>query len=279
MILGIDIGGTKIKYALFDKSLNTIESGEVQSYAICGAKVLLENLFDLIDKFKFDGLGVSTAGIVGKSGEIVYANDNIPNYTGVKLKEILQTRYGVPVVVLNDIDACAICEYYYSKCDDFYFIALGTGVGGAFVKDGKIVKGNSSFAGQIGYLNTSCGDTVDNAVSTRGLEKISGVDGKRLFEMVKFGDTVARQNLLKWVKELANLIKMVVGFFSPSKIVLGGAICSQGDFLVDIIKSECDKFPLPYNDSFVLTTATKENLSGALGSVIALINNGEKVYE
>lgn len=274
MILGVDIGGTKIKYALFSSDLSVIESGEVNSDAKQGANKLLENLFNLLDKFKFDGLGVSTAGIVGKNGEIVYANDNIPNYTGVKLKEILSNRYGVPVAVLNDIDASAICEYHYSKCDDFYFIALGTGVGGAFVRKGNIIKGNGCFAGQIGYLDALDCDTVDNVVSTRGLENISGLSGKEIFEMVKFGDTVARQNLLKWVKELAKVIKNAVGFFSPSKIVLGGAICSQGEFLLDFIKKECDNFPVPYKDSFTLSTATMENLSGALGSVIYL-KNGE----
>ena len=278
MILGIDIGGTKIKYALFSSDFAVMDSGEVNSNAKQGADKLLQNLFDLLDKFKFDGLGVSTAGIVGKNGEIVYANENIPNYTGVKLKEILSSRYGVKVAVLNDIDACAICEYNYSKCDDFYFIALGTGVGGAFVKDGNIIKGNGCFAGQIGYLDCLNGDTVDNVVSTRGLENISGLSGKQIFEMVKFGDTVQRQNLLKWIKEVAKVIKCVVGFFSPSKIVLGGAICSQGDFLLDLIKKECDNFPVPYKNSFTLSVAKMENLSGALGSVIYL-KNGEKIYE
>ena len=270
-ILGVDIGGTQIKYGYFDKDLKVISSGEVLSDAKHGADKLLQNLFTLLDKFKFDYLGVSTAGVASEDGSIVYANQNIPNYTGVKLKQILQNRYGAKVAVLNDIDAGAIGQYLESSDDDFYFIALGTGVGGAFVKNGKIIKGESSFAGQVGYLPMPNGGIVDEVVSTRGLENLSGISGKKVFSNAKNGDISAKNSLDAWLDGLCYLIKMVVGFFSPKKIVIGGAVSAQGQYLIDLINDKVKDFPMPYKNSFTVEVAKTGNLSAVLGAISVAI--------
>ena len=266
MILGIDIGGTKIKYGYFDGE-TLIKSGEVNSDAKLGAEKLLQNIFALLDGFKFDVLGVSTAGVVGEDGSIVYANDNIPNYTGVQLKQILSSKYGAKTAVLNDIDAGAIGQYLQTKDDDFYFIALGTGVGGAFVKDGKIIKGAGAFGGQIGYLPSKNGGIVDEVVSTRGLEKIAGISGKELFSLAKQGDKSAQTSLDVWLDGVVDLIKTIVGFFSPKKVVLGGGISEQGDYLISLINKKIQDFPMPYNGSFTIETAKVGNLSAVTGSI------------
>ena len=137
-LLGIDIGGTFIKYALISEN-KVVDSGKKPSNAKLGAEKLLETLFAVIDEFVcgFDGIAVSTAGIVGKNGEIVYANDNIPRYTGVKLKEILKNKYGVEVSVMND--AAAMAYSLKTELNDYFFIAVGTGVAGGYVS-GPVVQ-------------------------------------------------------------------------------------------------------------------------------------------
>lgn len=270
MILGIDIGGTKIKYGYFTNEKSLVKSGEINSDAKCGANKLIQNVYSVLDSFDFTALGVSTAGVVAKDGSILYANENIPNYTGVKLKEILEKKYCAKTTILNDIDAGAIGQYATTNDDDFYFIALGTGVGGAYVKNGKIIKGGGNFGGQIGYLPTLRGGTVDEIVSTCGLEKISGKTGKDIFNLAKNNDADAVKILDDWLNELVNLIKTVVGFFSPKKIVLGGGISEQGDYLINLINNKTKNFPMPYKNSFVVEVAKAYNLSAVLGSVFVV---------
>lgn len=265
---GIDIGGTKIKYALFDDNLDIIDRGECDSHASLGKERLLTCVTELLDKYEFDALGVSTAGIVGQRGEIVYANENISNYTGTELGEILRKRYGVKTGVLNDIDAAAICEYYESRSDDFYFIALGTGVGGAYVRRGEIIKGGAHFAGQVGYLTLDGGECVDLAVSTRGLSSMAGVDAREVFGRAKGNDATALGVIKKWVHGISSLIKLAVAFFSPREIVLGGGVSMQGDYLLDMIRDATSDFPVPYKNSFTVRTATLGNYSAAKGAVI-----------
>ncbi len=264
-IFGVDIGGTSIKYALFDGE-NIVESGQTSSNAKEGAQKLLENLFTLCDSRNFDALGVSTAGMVGRNGEIAYANENIPNYTGVKLREILSMRYGVPVTVLNDIYAGAYSQKY--RDDEFYFVALGTGVSGAYVGKDGLLWGNDCFAGQIGYLKDRLGKSeIDKSASTRGLEQIAGISAIEVFEKADEGDESAVKSLEEWGKEIVHLLTMIVGFFNPPRIVIGGSVSAQGEKLLSIIKSQFSLLPEPYKGKFVLETAIGGGLSGVIGAV------------
>lgn len=266
-ILGIDIGGTNIKYRLEDEIGEVLEQGLVPSEAKQGADKLLENIFKLCDKFQFDLLGVSTAGIIGKEGEIVFASDNIPNYSGVKLRQILNERYNIPVFVVNDIPASALAEYDGEE-GDYYFLALGTGVGGIHVIDGKIVMGSLNQAGQIGALPNKDGTSdIDKSASTKGLERLAGMDGRTVFEKAKNKDECALAALNKWCEELVYVLGHIAGYVNPSKIVIGGGVSEQGQVLLDFINQKLDLIPFPYRKTFKLTTAKNKTYSGAIGAV------------
>ena len=88
-ILSFDVGGTRLKYGeyVYDGKLKEICVNEIDSKANLGAQPLLEQIDDICDFFKFDMIAISTAGMVDKNGTISYANENIPNYTGVELKK------------------------------------------------------------------------------------------------------------------------------------------------------------------------------------------------
>lgn len=265
-ILGIDIGGTNIKFR-FEEENNVLEFGFVPSEAKQGADKLIENIFKLCDNFNFDALGVSTAGIIGKDGEIIFASDNIPNYSGVRLRQILNEKYNVPVFVLNDIPASALAEYDGEK-GDYYFLALGTGVGGIHVTDGKIVMGSLNQAGQIGALPNKDGTSdIDKRVSTKGLERLAGVDGRTLFEKARQGDEYAIASIGKWCEELVYVLSHIAGYVNPSKIVIGGGISEQGDFLLDFIRQKLNLIPFPYQKTFTLATAKNKTYSGAIGAI------------
>lgn len=94
----------------------------------------------MMNSYTLLGIGVSTAGIVGKNGEIQYAGPTIPGYIGTPIKKELEELSGLPVSVVNDVDAALLGERLAGGAkgsDNVYCIALGTGIGGAYFYEGN----------------------------------------------------------------------------------------------------------------------------------------------
>ncbi len=270
-ILGLDIGGTAMKWGISEDGA-LVESGSCPSYAKEGAEKLLSAVYELLDGLSFDLIGVSTAGVVAPDGSIRYANENIPRYTGVKLRELLEQRYGVKALVLNDIAAAAYSER--ERFDDYYYIALGTGVGGIYVKDGRVMSGSSGIAGQIGYLGSKKGGIIDFDASTRGLAAACGGDVKRLFARAESGDGEAERVIDGWCGEIAAMLSAVVGYVNPAVIVIGGGVSEQGEALLSRIRARLSDMPELYRDSFTLAVAEGGNLAAVNG----IVNYVKEVY-
>ncbi len=270
-IIGVDIGGTALKWGISDGE-GLIETGTLQSFAALGAERLIDNLISLLDGKTFDAIGVSTAGMVAPDGSIKYANENIPGYTGVRLRDILAERYRVPCEVINDIAAAAYSEIdnYY----DFYYLALGTGVGGIYVKGGEVMLGSSGIAGQIGYLpSKSCG-IIDVDASTRGLNARHAGGARELFSLAKQGDGDAENKILCWCDELVHVIAHIVGFINPPIIVIGGGVSEQKDALIGAIEARIDGLPVPYRETFEIKTATGGNYAAVSGIIKYILHKG-----
>ena len=119
-IVALDIGGTSIKSGLWvDDILEDLKERDTQ--ALKGGEHVLQRVIELISEYEsFDAIGISTAGQVNsKEGVIRYANENIPGYTGMRIKERLEERFKVPVVVENDVNAAAIGEAHFGGGREF----------------------------------------------------------------------------------------------------------------------------------------------------------------
>lgn len=268
-IFALDIGGTRLKYGLFSLSasgeVSEHSGGEIDSHAGEGAAALMERVFSVSDAEEFDLLGVSSAGMIGRDGTVTYANENIPGYTGYPLARVLKERYGVPVYAENDIAAGAIAEVRDTR-RDFYYLSLGTGVGGIMVQGGMPLVGEHGIAGQIGYLPSRDGsDCIDRAASTAALNR-RGTDARMLFDAAAEGDRTALATLSSWAKEVMYAISLIIGFYDPPCIVIGGGISRQGDRLLAALLREEDVLPLPYRGKCRLEVATRGGRSGVLGA-------------
>ena len=141
-IAALDIGGTSIKSGIWDGS-QASELKEWDTNASRGGEYLMERAKEILHTYgDFDAIGISTAGQVdSQNGKIHYANDNIPNYTGMEIRAVLEKEFGVPVAVENDVNAAALGELYFGAAqgsENFLCLTYGTGVGGAIVLNGGI---------------------------------------------------------------------------------------------------------------------------------------------
>lgn len=192
----------------------------------------------------FDAVGISTAGQVDtEKGAIYYANENIPEYTGMEVRRIMEECFGVPVWVENDVNAAAVGEAHFGagrEVSDFLCLTYGTGVGGAIVIDGKVYGGCSFSAGSFGGILTHPEDAVSGEDFSGCYEKYASVtalirNARRLDESLTDGRAVfaafdrpqVRQLVDQWINEVVYGLVTLVHVFNPQRIVLGGGIMDQ----------------------------------------------------
>ena len=158
-IMTLDVGGTAVKSGVYcDGTLEDIREYPTEAEKGGGHVVaLIETIIkEYENRHVFTGIGISTAGQVDSvKGRIIYANDNIPGYTGMEIKSIIESRFGKPAAVINDVNAAALGEARYGAGqgeEDFLCLTYGTGVGGAVFVKGKLYEGSSFSAGEAGAV-------------------------------------------------------------------------------------------------------------------------------
>lgn len=245
-ILTFDIGGTEIKYAFCDENFNITEKNSIPTNAHEGGKRIIERVIEIIKSCgAADRVGISTAGQVNSiRGEIVYATDSIPGYTGTRIKEIIEAATGIPTAVENDVNSAAIGEAVFGAakgCENFICLTYGTGIGGAIYLNGKLFTGDSFSAGEFGHIVThaggrscTCGGCgcyeayASASALVRDVYEKTGkeMNGREVFE--NFSDPEIRCVIDNWIDEIVIGLKGLVYIFNPSLVVAGGGIMNEG---------------------------------------------------
>lgn len=282
-ILAIDIGGTDIKYGICSEDFSFIEKKSTPTNARLGGQEIVNKLCEIIANYdKVDKIGISTAGQVNnKTGEIVYSTDNIPNYTGTRIKAIIESKFNIPTYVENDVNSAAIGEHIFGAgkgYDSFICLTYGTGIGGAIMINDEIFTGSSSSAGEMGHIIThhngkactcgGCGCYEQYASTTALINQVEAVigeklNGKEIFARLE--DEKIKSCIDNWIDEIVLGLTSLSYVFNPALIIVGGGIMNEEYITAEINK----KLPSTLMKSFrniEVKKALNGNDSGMLGA-------------
>ena len=253
-ILTFDIGGTNIKYALSNEKFILTDKHTVPTEAQKGGQELVLKIISIIEQYdNIDRIGISTAGQVdSENGIVVYSTDNIPYYTGMMVKKIIENKTGIPTFVENDVNAFAMGEAKFGAGkgkSDFLCLTYGTGIGGALYLDNKLYKGMGCSAGEFGHMIThaggkqcTCGGEgcYECYASTKALldsvnkRNSAQLNSFEIFEKENFSKPEIRSVIDQWIDEMIIGLINIIYIFNPPLIVLGGGIMNE-DYVIDLI--------------------------------------------
>lgn len=299
-VIGIDVGGTAVKYGLLEENGKLLESGEFPTEAGKGIENLFENMCKVIDKYMSkDILGIAVSGtgqIDGSIGKIIGGNPIIPGWIGTKLVERLEKKYSLPTVLENDVNCAALGEKWLGagrETNNFVCLTIGTGIGGGIVLNDEIFRGDTCVAGEFGHIQIEkdgeqclCGKKgcYERYASATALVKMvrektgKNLNGKEIFELEKSGDKEIKKILDKWIDYFTDGLSTIVYIFNPSLIVIGGGITKQGNYLLDrILNSLSTKVGENYRKNLKIKFAELGNNAGMLGAEYLLLKKIGKI--
>lgn len=286
LTIGVDVGGTNIKSALIEvgdvndeNAYKILKFASLPTQADEGRDTVVANIIKSIEQFDWcacDVIAVATAGTVDwDSGEITYATDTIPNYTGTKLSKKLSEHFGKRVVVINDAVSALIAEGFLGagkKHDSVMTFTIGTGLGASFLM-GKTLDSKTIIDTRLGHFVLhedgrlcTCGQKgcAEQYVSATALKRYGN---ENLYQLFHTTDVVQKKVLSDYYKDLSNVIARSIELYNPSIIVIGGGVIEMSEYwwqnFLKQYKSKC---------SAPIAPASLGNKAGVLGGVYASIH-------
>ncbi len=237
-ILTIDIGGSSVKYAVFNQEADIERQGSFDvpaTYSEMKAEII--KLYNSVEKCI--GIGISSPGAIDPltgNGSGISAIDYIPS--GGNLMKELEIELGTVVAIDNDANSAAMSNVYFdNNLKSVAYIVLGSGVGGAIINDGKIVTGSTFFGGEFGYIPHN-GSTFSRHAGMIGLSnKISPnnqLTGKEIFTGYDQGIDSYVQAVTEYYDAVAQLIAILKYTQNPQAIIFAGAITSRPQFISEV---------------------------------------------
>lgn len=292
-ILALDIGGTAIKSAIANENGELSEFQENPTNAKNGGPYVMEHAMEIAACYSgFDAIGISTTGQVDSAqGVIVYANENVPEYSGTNVKQLFEDKFHVPVVVENDVNSAAIGETHYGAgrgFQDLLCVTYGTGIGGAIVIRRQIYGGSRGLAGEFGHIVThpdgrqcACGQhgCYEQYASTTALVREARkvdpalTNGRLIFDEWHRGNTAIRMIVDDWIDEIVFGLVTLVHIFNPNALILGGGILAE-PYIENEINKRLFKRVMQSYSNFTVVRAQMKNTAGLLGASYLALHGG-----
>jgi glucokinase len=298
--IGIDLGGTHIKYGLVD------HEGQVLYESIRDSRrpdtLLVDSLYEAIEELQrvaatqhlaVQGIGLGVPGILD-GDRVIGCGGNLPELEGVSPAPMLAASFGITTRVENDANLMGLAESRWGAArgaNPSVFLTIGTGVGGALIIDGKLYNGYRSRGTELGHIHVaggtrpcSCGNigcleaqaSVQALVEDyRGLFPHAGdaIDGRQVVARYLEGQPAAVTAMKRHFNYLASGVASLINIFAPEKLIIGGGISEAGDFYVGNIRERTLQLAMKETSEYTrIEAAGLGNKAGFLGAAALVLD-------
>jgi glucokinase len=316
-VIGVDLGGTKIAVArLVGRELDDSRLAPTNCES---AEALIDQLVTLVQDCRgpeLGGVGIGVPSVVNFATGRVVSSVNIP-LVDVPLREVLGARLGVPVFVDNDATVAALAEAHDENLNmvarDLVMLTIGTGVGGGLVLDGRIYRGATGGAGELGHTlagmdlsgpvppagrfpqpgsleAAAAGHALDKLVERFAAEHPASALGRRRAagEELTGVDAVAAAHaddpdaarlIELWGERVGIGVANVINTFDPKEVVIGGGAARAGDLLLEPARRTASAYILPGLGSETTIRLARHGVqAGVLGAALLAVHELARVH-
>ena len=274
--LGIDLGGTNIRLGLVNEgNIEKLITKKIPSQESEG--VVLEEIINSIHEIfnaNVAGIGIGVPSIVNINEGIVYEVHNIPSWREVHLKKILEDEFHVPVQINNDVNCFVLGEKYYGKGKNYQNIvglALGTGLGGGIIANGKLYSGNNGGAGEFGLMIYK-DQNYEYYCSGQFFRQVHSISGEDVLEKAKQNLPVAISIFEQFGEHIGNLINSIMYALNPEIIIFGGSVSSAFDYFKVSMFNEMNKYEFKTQLNDVKIEKSELEHPAVLGASLLIID-------
>lgn len=307
--IGIDLGGTSIKYAIIDDKGQIHTQGKLPSLAQVSAKDVIRQLLracnEMMDAaqkngFAISGIGIGTPGIIDETNRLILGGaENIKGWENLNLADCIETATQRPVILGNDANLMGLGETLYGAgkgVKNVVFLTIGTGIGGAVIIDGKLFNGFANRGTELGHVPLfadgeacACGSVgclehyasasalvrrFTQRLKNAGIALPDAIDGKLIIKLYKDGHKQTIESLNEHCDFLGHGIAGLINIFSPQLVVIGGGLSESGGFYIQKIKERALHYAIAdcaANTDIV--AATLGNKAGCIGAASLVFNS------
>ncbi|WP_406003329.1 ROK family protein [Streptomyces sp. NBC_00829] len=292
--LGADIGGTKTEAVLTAADGTVLAHRRVATPALDGPDAVLATVTETLRRLRdragraarIEGIGLGTHGIVSHpDGTVTHASQALPGWTGTPLRRAVEDSLGLPVVVDNDVNTLAFAEMTLGAGaghHNLLFVTVGTGIGGAVITGGNLLRGSHGSGGELGHapsaaaagLPCSCGgtghlDTVASGTAiARAYHHSSGrpLDTRQIADLASAADPHAQHVLAAAASALGEAIGGLVSVLDPDLVVVAGGVASSGPCWWDPLRTAARAATLPPLSGITITGPRLTHAAAARGA-------------
>lgn len=304
MSIGLDFGGTTVKLAVC-QGAKVIEKAEpIETARHDGVDALIGAMVESISVIrkrypKISAVGAGIPGFVDFDSGFLHNLTNVPGWTNVPFKTILEQKLKLPVVVENDANAMAYAEWKFGAAkghNNVVCLTLGTGVGGGLILNGKPFRGSAFGAGEIGQMSINFRGRKGGYGNPGALEKYVGnqqIEAHAIQTYASFGKTKKRgdctpKHIAEWAAKgdpiarkvwgdvgiwLGNALMSIIWILNPDAIVIGGGVANAGELLFGPVRRQLQSTLNPvFFERLDIVPAKFGNEAGVIGCAALAID-------
>jgi glucokinase len=282
--LAVDLGGTRVRTAVYDLELHMLARDEESTVRDRGAEGVIEQIAGLGRRSLLRCgkqwrdvacVAVASPGPLDSKTGVVYSPPNMPGWGTVHLEAELEARFAVPVKVVNDANADALAEYHFGAGRghrNLVYLTVSTGIGGGVIVEGKLLEGSSGTAGEIGHTtidrhgpicqcgNVGCLEMISSgtSIARRFSEALAAGERSSLTEspeggpptahdiaiVAGRGDPLALAIFTDAAEALGFGVVNCIHIFNPDVVAIGGGVTKAGALLFDPIDRVVERYAL-----------------------------------